>query len=110
MNNIIDDVAEGKVTISVRPEEFVVGIGGLDVIVKTRTFLGKYVTYEVEFILDNASSASEDNLLEFSQDIGQVERIYNNGEKITLKPSSKKMNIFTADGTQSIIKGVKQYG
>lgn len=47
--------------------------------------------------------------LEFSQDIGQATKIYGVGDKLYLKPNSKKINIFTSDGEKSLIKGVEVY-
>lgn len=106
MTNLVDACENGQeVMISVRPEEFFVSDEGIEVIIKTRTFLGKYVNYEVEY--ENADGKIEQ--MEFSQDVGQAENIMSSGEKIWLKPNVKKINIFTEDGNKSLIKDVKQY-
>lgn len=92
-----------KVIISVRPEEFLISEEGLKVRIKNRTFLGKYTNYEMEFengiVIDNQPS------LEYSQDLGQSSKIYEVGERLTLKPNAFKINVFTEDGKSSLIKG-----
>ncbi|MFT4143465.1 MAG: ABC transporter ATP-binding protein [Mobilitalea sp.] len=104
MPNIKEDCKEGmEVIVSVRPEEFVENKEGLRAKIKNRTFLGKYTNYELEFssdvALDNQAS------LEYSQDLGQSYRIYEVGETLTLKPNAGKINVFTSDGKQSLMKG-----
>lgn len=106
MDNLSDMCKNGQeVLISVRPEEFVLSDEGLDAVIKTRTFLGKYVNYDMGF-------SEEDGLrteIEFSQDVGQAARTMQPGEKVKLKPNPKKINVFTADGEISLIKDVKRY-
>ncbi len=106
MDNLSEECKNGqKVLISVRPEEFSIAAEGIDASVKNRTFLGKYVNYEMSF-----SESSEMMLdIEFSQDVGQAEKIMKEAEKIKLKPNSLKINVFTEDGERSLIKGVKRY-
>ena len=104
VQNIKDNCKEGtKVIISVRPEEFIVSQEGIKVTIKNRTFLGKHTNYDLEFaagmVLDNQPS------LEYSQDLGQSNGIYQVGDKLTLQPNAAKINIFTEDGKQSLIKG-----
>ena len=106
MDNLSEECKNGqKVLISVRPEEFSIAAEGIDASVKNRTFLGKYVNYEMSF------SESPEMMLdiEFSQDVGQAEKIMKEAEKIKLKPNSLKINVFTEDGERSLIKGVKRY-
>ena len=107
MNNLREDVQEGQTAVvSVRPEEFSLN-PGIEARIKTKTFLGKYVNYTLEFpdemILPDQPS------IEYSQDIGHAERVYGEGEKIMLKPNPKKINVFTEDGKKSLIKDVKNY-
>ena len=101
--NLKDNQEGVKVIISVRPEEFMVSEQGIKATIKNRTFLGKYTNYELEFgkgmVLDKQPS------IEYSQDLGQSDRIYQVGEKISLQPNVNKINIFTEDGKQSLIKG-----
>jgi iron(III) transport system ATP-binding protein len=47
--------------------------------------------------------------IEFSQDLGHATQILEVGDTITLKPNSLKVNIFTADGSRNILKGVVRY-
>lgn len=107
MNNLKEEVQEGqKAIISVRPEEFSLN-PGIEAKIKTKTFLGKYVNYTLEFpdemILPDQPS------IEYSQDIGHADRVYGEGESIMLKPNPKKINVFTEDGMKSLIKDVKNY-
>ncbi|MCI6153374.1 ABC transporter ATP-binding protein [Fusobacterium perfoetens] len=108
MDNLVDTVKDGqKVIVAIRPEEFSIAESGIEVEIKTSTFLGKYNTYEIEPL--NEEIVENMPALEFSQDIGHAEKIYNVGEKIFLKPNSQKINIFTEDGEKSLIKGVEIY-
>lgn len=108
MNNLIEDITIGSnVIISVRPEEFALGNEGIDVKIKNRTFLGRYTNYELDFkedmILSNQAS------IEYSQDLGHAAKIYKIGETLKLKPNVEKINVFTEDGKQSLIKDVMSY-
>ena len=47
--------------------------------------------------------------IEYSQDLGHVDRIFGVGEKIRLRPNPNKINVFTEDMEQSLIKDVKRY-
>lgn len=101
-------VADGQeVVISVRPEEFSVQQDGIQCRIHTRVFLGKYVNYTLTFapdmLIPNQSS------IEFSQDLGHAEKIYEPGDTITLRPNKAKINVFTADQSRNLIKDVKQY-
>ena len=112
MDNLIDEIKDNQdVIVAIRPEEFSIvddATEGLEMRIKTSTFLGKYNTYEIEALKDNVVENMPS--LEFSQDIGQSTKIYNVDEKLYLKPNSKKINIFTSDGEKSLIKGVEVYG
>ena len=106
MNNLVDECRDGeKIIISVRPEEFTISNEGIDVMVKERTFLGKYVNYEVEFKEGDLIQTN----IEFSQDVGQAEKIMKHGEKVKLKPNPAKINVFTDNGEKSLIKDVIRY-
>ncbi len=107
MNNLACDESK-RVIISVRPEEFSsTKDSGLRAKVINRTFLGKYVNYEIDFgenmVLENQPS------IEYSQDVGHAERIYEEGEYIYLTVNADKINIFDAQSKQSLIKGVSRY-
>lgn len=106
MENLKDEVENNQeIIISIRPEEFSIDESGLEFIVKTSTFFGKYNNYEIE--TEREEKYDLNMTLEFSQDIGHSIKMYNIGEKIYLKPNSKKINIFTMDGERSLIKGVE---
>ena len=108
MDNISSEAKDGEeVVISVRPEEFSISENGIDGKILSRVFLGKYTNYFLEFapgmVLDNQPS------LEYSQDLGQADRIFDEGESIKLLPNKKKINIFTKDMEKSLIKDVVKY-
>lgn len=106
MNNLSAECKNGQaVLISVRPEEFSISDEGIDALVKTRTFLGKYVNYDMNFLEDAGMQFD----IEFSQDVGQAEKIMQEGERVKLKPNPLKLNVFTEDGERSLIKDVKRY-
>lgn len=108
MDNLSEEAKDGmEVAIAVRPEEFTIAEEGLEVKVKSSTFLGKYNNYEI--LPEKDEIVPDMPALEFSQDIGHASTIYQVGEKITLKPNAKKINIFTKDGSKSLIKGVGVY-
>ena len=108
MANLVDTVTEGqKVVVSVRPEEFSLNPEGMECEIISRTFLGKYTNYFLRFgdgmVLEDQPS------IEYSQDLGHVDRIFSVGEKIRLRPNPNKINVFTQDMEQSLIKDVKRY-
>ena len=108
MPNLVDTVTEGqRVVVSVRPEEFSLNREGMDCEIISRTFLGKYTNYFLRFgegmVLEDQPS------IEYSQDLGHVDRIFAVGEKIRLRPNPNKINVFTQDMEQSLIKDVKRY-
>jgi len=107
MTNLSDTCIEGmKVIISIRPEEFSLNDEGLQATVKNCTFLGKYTNYELELpgpmILKNQAA------IQYSQDVGQANKIYKIGDILTLKPNIFKINIFSEDGKKSLIKDVSK--
>lgn len=107
MDNL-ESAADGQeVVISVRPEEFSIQPEGLSCTIASRVFLGKYVNYTLSFAPDML--VSQQTSIEFSQDLGHAERIFEVGEWISLRPNKNKINIFTADQARNLIKDVKQY-
>lgn len=108
MNNLVDSVTDGQeVVVAIRPEEFSIQSDGMECKILSRTFLGKYTNYFLSFpkgvVVDGQPS------IEYSQDLGHVERILEEGSVICLKPNANKINVFTADMEQSLIKDVKRY-
>lgn len=104
MDNLKDEVKNGqKVIIAVRPEEFIISHKGLLTKVKTATFLGRYTNYEI--IFDNNELLEGQASIELSQDIGTADRIYNEGDSLFLEVNPKKINVFTEDGEENLVKG-----
>lgn len=108
MDNLVPEAADGtEAVIAVRPEEFSVSDEGLRCSVKSCTFLGRSTNYFLNFAdgmcVDGQAS------IEFSQDLGQAERLHSVGENLVLKPNPAKINVFSADMTKSFIRGVVQY-
>lgn len=93
-----------KVIAAVRPEEFTISDKGLRARIKSRTFLGRYVNYELTLFEDLMMVPG--TYLEVSQDLGLAERLYNEGEEVRLEPSMSRINIFNEDGSRSLVKGV----
>ena len=107
MTNLSEEAKIGDdVTIAVRPEEFAIcGEGqGVKCTIKTKVFLGKYITYGLEFPEDML--VPDQPAIEFSQDLGHAERVLEIGDEVYLKPNAAKINVFRADGSQSLMEGV----
>ncbi len=108
MTNLVPEVFNGQqVVVSVRPEEFSLNDDGMECEIINRTFLGKYTNYFLRFgdgvVLDDQPS------IEYSQDLGHVDRILDTGSKIRLRPNPNKINVFSEDLEQSLIRDVKRY-
>ncbi|THF80370.1 ABC transporter ATP-binding protein [Cohnella fermenti] len=109
MDNLSDDVKDGQpIVVSVRPEEFVLADSGLAATVVNSTFLGQYVHYTVKFNDDVVWGSGSTGV--FVQDTGAEDVIINPGDRLYLAPKAGKINVFTVDGEQSLIKDVKKYG
>jgi iron(III) transport system ATP-binding protein len=107
MDNILPGLAEGNVTVAVRPEEFIISENsGINFAVAGKTFLGRYVTYDLVFTDEGGTEVKA----QFSQDVGQADRIYDPGDTIRLLPNVRKINLFDVDTETSLIEGVVQYG
>ena len=108
MTTLSDECADGQqVVVGVRPEEFSVASEGLACKVLNRTFLGRYSNYFLSFaegmcVPDQAS-------IEFSQDLGHTQTLYQPGDSLTLRPNPDKINVFTADMEKSLLKDVIRY-
>ena len=108
INNIISCLSNNQeVVVGVRPEEFVISDVGLKAKIIKSTFLGKYVNYEVEFF--DADVLQNETYSEITQDVGTMERIYKAGEIINLGVNISKINVFSQDGSISLMKDVRQY-
>ncbi|MCR5085276.1 MAG: ABC transporter ATP-binding protein [Succinivibrionaceae bacterium] len=106
MDNLAPEAQGQKVVVAIRPEEFALAEKGRGIpcTVAGKTFLGKYITYDLSFadgmVLEGQPS------LEFSQDLGHAQRVLEEGEQIALVPRSSKINVFTEDGQRSLMQGV----
>ena len=108
MNNLVEGVQDNqKVIAAVRPEEFTIEEAGIEAKVKTSTFLGKYINYEI--IFQEGMAADGHQTHELSQYIGLAHRNYSPGEILHLVPNAGKISIFTEDGEESLIKDVIKY-
>ncbi|MCI7057077.1 MAG: ABC transporter ATP-binding protein [Selenomonas bovis] len=110
MANLSSEATDGMpVIVAVRPEEFSIRApgDGLTCQVHSKVFLGKYITYGLTFpkelVLPKQPS------IEFSQDLGHAEKILETGDTVTLRPNARKINVFTADGSHSLMEGVVRH-
>lgn len=105
MSNLADKVRDGQeLIVGIRPEEFSPSLQGLPCRVSSNTFLGRYSNCFLHF--DEGICLPNQPSIEFSQDLGQADRLYMLGDVIKLAPNPSKINVFSADGEQSMIKDV----
>ncbi len=101
MENVRDECRKSQdVIVSIRPEEFVIADGsgaGLKTIVDSSVFLGLNTHYFVH--LETGQQ------LEIIQE-SKIDEIIPNLSGIALSVKSEKINVFTADGSVNILKGV----
>jgi iron(III) transport system ATP-binding protein len=104
MNSLVSSVENGqKVSVSVRPEELLLGAKeGLKGKILFSTFLGKFINYEVG--LDIGMD------IELYQNIEDSAEIIPTKSDIVLGVNEKKVNVFTEDGSRSLIGGVSSHG
>lgn len=108
MSNLVDDVEDGQsIIVSVRPEEFSIEDKGIKVKVKSSTFFGRYNNYEI--IFEEGMVLNTQLSCELTQDLGHAVNFYKKGDISHIVPNSSKINVFTEDGEQSLIKDVKKY-
>lgn len=91
---------EQEITLSVRPEEFLLGrdsTEGISAIVDDCVFLGLNTHYFVHL-----SSGEEVEIIQESS----IDSIIEPGSEIKLKINTDKVNLFTADGEENILTGV----
>lgn len=92
---------EQDVLISVRPEEFIVcpeNEAGIRASVTDNIFLGLNTHYNLAL----SSGEDVDTIQESS-----IDSIIPKGAKVSLKIKTDKINVFTADGSQNILTGVR---
>lgn len=88
----------GKVTLSVRPEEFKIDEAskiGMEGRILISTFLGDFVNYEVQL-----KDGSTVEVNEYTKDISAVREV---GEKVCLSFIPEKISVFDGDGTEAIV-------
>ena len=98
MNNLVDCTAGDEVIASIRPEELVInehGENGIDATVAYSTFLGLNTHYFVDL--------SDGQRAEIIQE-SKIDDIIENGTKIKLGVKAEKINVFTKDGSRSLVK------
>ena len=92
--------AQGEVLVAVRPEEFVIdqrNQEGVDATVVSSVFLGLNTTYFVELYDGTQAEIVEES---------SISSIIPNGTKVKLGLKLDKINLFTADGSRNLTKGV----
>ena len=107
MEGLSNEAAEGMdIIIAVRPEEFSIrgDGGGVRCTIESKVFLGKYIQYGLKFSDDMLVPGQPS--IEYSQDVGHAEHILEVGDVVTLHPNPAKVNLFTADGSHSLMEGV----
>lgn len=108
MEGLTESVSDGqKVVVSVRPEEFQVSDKGLEALIHKDTFLGQNMNYQVRF--PKGLSWNPEMVNEFVQDMGVTQKFYTPNDRVLLEPIAGKINVFTEDGSLSLMKGVKPY-
>ncbi len=99
MENLMEEARAGqKVKVSVRPEEFVIAgqeAEGVGATVEYSTFLGLNTHYIVT--LDTGER------VEIIQE-SQIDDILEKGSKIRLQVKNEKINVFTEDGSRSLVR------
>ncbi|ERL05609.1 ABC transporter ATP-binding protein [Mitsuokella sp. oral taxon 131] len=110
MENLSAEAQEGmEAIVSVRPEEFSIRAAGdgLACKIHTKVFLGKYINYGLAF--EASMLVPGQPSIEYSQDLGHAERILDVDETVTLRPNAAKANVFSADGSHSLMEGVVRH-
>ncbi len=93
-------IENGDVLVAVRPEEFVIderNTEGIDATVVSSVFLGLNTTYFVELFDGTQAEIVEES---------SISSIIPNGTKVRLGLKLDKLNVFTADGSRNLTKGV----
>lgn len=103
MDKMKPDLGNRDVIVAIRPEEFLQckekdEESGIKFTIKAKTFLGTYTQYELVY------EGMEGPPVKYCQDIGQAEMIYDVNETIVLKPNRAKINLFTTEGDESLMR------
>ncbi len=110
MDNILPEEKKSQdVVVTIRPEEVVINNEeGINAKVLESVFLGLNTHYYVlsDTVRCVVTEEKNDNRIELIQE-SQIDDIIPNGTDVKLKVKAEKINIFTADGSKNIVKGVK---
>ncbi|MBQ4551512.1 MAG: ABC transporter ATP-binding protein [Clostridia bacterium] len=98
MKNLVQEAAgDQPVKVSVRPEEFII-VGadqeGIDATVEYSTFLGLNTHYVIRLAAGERVEIIQES---------QIDDIIENGTQIRLQVKAEKINVFTQDGSRSLI-------
>ena len=110
MNNILEEeIKDQDVIVTIRPEEVVINNEeGIVAKVDESIFLGLNTHYYVlsDKVHCEHTEDKDDDRIELIQE-SLIDDIIPNGETVKLKLKAEKINVFTADGSKNIVKGVK---
>lgn len=96
MRNLKDIATKGmKVTVSIRPEEFIISQKGIEATITDYSFLGLNTHVFAELTTGGHVTIIQES--SFDSDI-------NKGAKIFLQVKSQKINVYTEDGSSSLIQ------
>ena len=98
MDNLVDCKEGDEVIASIRPEELVInenGEEGLDATVAYSTFLGLNTHYFVDLADGQRAEIIQES---------KIDDIIENGTKIKLGVKAEKINVFTKDGSKTLVK------
>lgn len=94
----LDQVEEQAIHVSIRPEEFIKDESGdIEGTISDGVYLGLNTEYFIETGFASKIQVSEEST--FEEDLQKDNRI-------RLRINTQKLNIFSADGSQNLIKGV----
>ena len=110
MNNILEEeIKDQDVVVTIRPEEVVINDKeGIEAVVNDSIFLGLNTHYYVlsDKVHCEHTEDKDDDRIELTQE-SLIDDIIPNGQSVKLKIKAEKINVFTADGSKNIVKGVK---
>lgn len=93
---ILNNVADQPVHVSIRPEELIrTADGDIDAQITDSVYLGMDTEYFVDLPFAKKIHVSEESSL--TEDLGE-------GDHIKLKINAQKINVFTADGSQNLLR------
>lgn len=110
MDNILpEEMKSQDVIVTIRPEEVVINDKeGIKAKVSESIFLGLNTHYYVlsDTVHCEHTEDKDDDRIELTQE-SLIDDIIPNGEEVKLRIKAEKINVFTADGSKNIVKGVK---